>query len=252
MKLSKISTAFLIGGGIAIALAIGTPANAASLPTKAPAATASPPLPYSWSGLYVGASAGAAWDHPDLTVFTSVGSTFQAPNKSSFLFGFHAGYNWQFGQFVVGPEFNILFPQHLDSDTVCPNPALNCSFKVKNMYLWGGRGGFAWNNFLFYGSGGWATSQIESDVFNPRNGAFTDRSDANHNGWYAGGGIEYGLMTGVTVGIDYTHVKIESRLDPSVPLGGIDDRIQGGKVDMVRLRLNVILGDPVRLIAMAK
>jgi outer membrane immunogenic protein len=115
-------------------LAGAASAQAADLPVKALA----PPVPaFSWTGFYVGADVGAAWDRakvdPPLlslepVAFTDVGGAFTgipgnlvfipgtiplpatvtgSSNKVSFIGGGHAGYNWQAGHLVLGVEGDL-------------------------------------------------------------------------------------------------------------------------------------------------
>src|SRR5215475_113265 len=88
--------------GTAIAALTGGSALAADMPLKAPPQAA----PWSWSGIYTGSQAGYGWGDVDNS-FQLVG---RAPtSQPSYRFtggvaGSHAGYNLQYGQFVLGVE----------------------------------------------------------------------------------------------------------------------------------------------------
>jgi outer membrane immunogenic protein len=105
-------------------------AMAADLPARrmAPAPYAAVPV-FTWTGFYVGANVGAAWNSNrrdnfgfngplaspgGVPVVDAVGNNFGAGgviggnrNRTSILGGVQAGYNWQTGSFVVGVEGDI-------------------------------------------------------------------------------------------------------------------------------------------------
>ena len=78
-------------------------ASAADLPRKAPLAPLPPPPPpYVWTGCYIGANAGAAFAHIDVTdVFT--GGSGSRTSETSFAGGGQIGCDYQFyNSWVVG------------------------------------------------------------------------------------------------------------------------------------------------------
>src|SRR5262245_15032550 len=90
---------------LAIATAITTPGLAADMPVKAP-----PPVItyYDWSGLYVGFNIGYVWAevdrfYPRLDLVHLVPQTFTSKNEDA-IFGFHAGVQGQWGNWVLGLE----------------------------------------------------------------------------------------------------------------------------------------------------
>src|SRR5215204_5703453 len=114
----------LAGAAVAGLLAAGA-ASAADLPSRrmapAPMAPAFAPLPvFTWTGFYIGANVGYAWNNNDndsfvpnafvrdnagrLVPFTG---TFDRGDSDGFLAGVHTGYNMQFGGFVLGVEGDI-------------------------------------------------------------------------------------------------------------------------------------------------
>jgi outer membrane immunogenic protein len=100
----------------ALAVLLGTPALAADMPVKAPP----PPAPvWSWTGFYIGADAGYAWNqgtggrtcvNPAGVAFGS-GCTLNIENsiisQRGGLVGGEAGYNIQSGIFLAGIETDI-------------------------------------------------------------------------------------------------------------------------------------------------
>jgi GTPase len=103
-----------LGSVALVALGLGTPtAFAAERAVPAPAYTPPPPpVPvYTWSGCYVGASAGYSWGTSNRTaVFnTAVPNAAGLPitgdfGLNGFIGGFQGGCNWQVGSWVIGFE----------------------------------------------------------------------------------------------------------------------------------------------------
>jgi outer membrane immunogenic protein len=79
-------------------------------------ASAAPPPTYNWTGVYVGGHVGYGWAEKQWTLVTSsipltcaqvMAFGYNCQNSHSpdgFLGGAQAGYNWQYGQWVIGVE----------------------------------------------------------------------------------------------------------------------------------------------------
>src|SRR5918994_512093 len=96
---------FLLGS-VGLAAMIAGPAMAADMPVKA---VAPPPVVYyDWSGAYVGFSIGGVWTeverfYPNLGAVGFPPSTFTS-DGDDVIFDLHAGWQWQWGQWVLGAE----------------------------------------------------------------------------------------------------------------------------------------------------
>src|SRR6266567_4771784 len=120
---------------IAISAAlIATPAAAADLYAKAPAYAAAPFNGYNWNGAYVGVNLGYQWGQ-----LTNWGSA----KPSGLMGGGQVGYNWQFGQVVVGAEADLQGSGANDTFA---------AYKFSNPWFGTvrGRAGYAMNNVLVY------------------------------------------------------------------------------------------------------
>ena len=98
-KLLLATTAFVV-------LAVGS-ATAADL---RPAYKAAPPPPpvYSWTGLYWGVNVGYSWGQAkDEVSLLGVGTFSESQKVNGVVGGFQSGYNYQFGQWVLGFETDI-------------------------------------------------------------------------------------------------------------------------------------------------
>src|SRR5262245_50823913 len=90
----------LLASTSVIAVASAVPAYAADLPAKAPAMVAPAPIPFTWTGLYVGAHVGYGYSKFTNQGFTDSGfpTSFNtgSASTSGVIFGGQLGYNWQF------------------------------------------------------------------------------------------------------------------------------------------------------------
>ncbi len=155
---------------------------------SAPYTVKAPPMSiYSWAGPYVGGNLGYGW-----------GDTTNNPTEpSGFLGGVQAGYNFQSGQLVFGGEADLQL--NAAEDVFAPWKFSNPWFGTVR-----GRIGYAWNNFLFYGTGGLAFGNIRGQA-----GALTE----NHQsiGWTVGVGAEYGITQNWSAKVEYLYVDLADR-----------------------------------------
>ena len=146
-------------------------AHAADLPygSRAPYTVNQPLNAFSWAGPYLGGNLGYNW-----------GSVDNNPAKpSGVLGGVGGGYNWQTGQWVFGVEGDL--QANGAEDTFAPWKFSNPWFGTVR-----GRVGYAFNNILFYGTGGLAFGSLRAETF----GLSETHSSA---GWTAGVGAEFGF-----------------------------------------------------------
>ncbi len=160
--------------GAALAAFAGS-AIAADLPAR-PVYKAPPPPPvYGWTGFYAGVNLGYSWGKlsNDFTV-NGIPSTFsEGQQMNGVIGGFQWGYNWQFGNWVIGTEFGL----HDDrSSAAAPTTASNAGCTIyatgSHRLPWVGTGRtrlglLATPNILLYATGGVAYGQISSDYTSP-------------------------------------------------------------------------------------
>src|SRR5713226_5124278 len=91
-------------GSMALAAMIAGPAMAADMPVKYKAPP--PVVVYDWSGAYIGFSIGGVWS--DVNRFypqTALPGPVNAKSSGDdVIYDFHAGAQWQWGQWVLGVE----------------------------------------------------------------------------------------------------------------------------------------------------
>lgn len=202
---------------------------------------------YDWSGLYIGANAG--WMQTDATATwpnTAFAQRSFEHSTSAGVFGGHFGIQQQFGNVLLGLEFaGSGGKSHFDSgspNSGCPNPAFTCDVsRISGLYQAGLRLGFTFNNWLVFATGGYATGSVDTRSFNNATRLQFDSTTQRHDGWYLGGGIEYGLNRNIVLGLEYQHISLGSTLHPS-PLGNLADaRNVDADADIIRARLTWLL-----------
>ena len=171
-------------------LSVGA-AQAADLPTtKGPPPAPPPVAAFSWTGFYIGAHVGGAWDY-DTFNFMPAGTTTHNSDTSIFGGG-EAGFNYQISSFVLGVEGDINGTD-LSSSAACPNPFFTCGHSIDWMASLRGRVGFTPSTER--------SSTRRADRFRdvhytalPPGVApfvFTGHFNSERVGWAVGGGVEY-------------------------------------------------------------
>jgi outer membrane immunogenic protein len=154
---------------------------------------------YNWSGFYLGLNAGGAWG-------TSSWDSAAAPtgdfDVSGGMIGATLGYNWQFGQWVVGVESDIDWTNIRGSTTVnCP---LGCTTSNNWFGTIRGRVGYSWDRFLPYFTAGGAFGDIEAST------PHGPGSSSTEVGWVIGAGVEFALTREWTAKIEYLYADLGS------------------------------------------
>jgi outer membrane immunogenic protein len=194
--------------GALLAAGVAVPARAADLgvqPAPAPAYVAPVPV-FTWTGLYIGANAGAAWGEFGYDVFfpspALFGNFSSGRSGASFIGGGQIGFNWQFNQFVFGIEGDIdgksLSVTNAFTDPGAPFASLEGRARVEGSVR--ARGGIAFDRLLVYATGGWAVTDVRVTGC-AAGGCVSD--DQALNGYTVGGGVEFALTNNVSLGVEY-------------------------------------------------
>jgi outer membrane immunogenic protein len=214
--------------------ALAAPASAADLAarpyTKAPVA----PLAsvYNWTGFYLGIVGGGAWED----------SSGDPKMKGGFVGG-TAGYNWQTGNVVFGLEADAAWA---DVSASATGPILVPGFGVATATLSSktdamgtvrGRIGWAVNNVLFYGTGGyaWIDNKLSASAL-----GVTISDSKFHSGWTVGAGVEAYFTPNWTVKGEYLYRSLggETYFSGTLPTGTLD-------FHTVQVGVNYHFGAPV-------
>jgi opacity protein-like surface antigen len=177
----------------------------------------STPWYYDWSGVYLGGFGG--YLHSPTTITTNLTTTGALDNTSSF-----TANNVQFGGQA---GFDFLSPWHVlaglaldatsgfDHTTTITgaSTAYTQEMKVTVDGTVRGRLGYAYNNVLVYGTGGWAWAtssftrvQLVGKTGNANVGN-TQTLSANLSGWTAGGGLALGFWRNWEFFAEYRYVS---------------------------------------------
>jgi outer membrane immunogenic protein len=206
-------------GAAAALLTLSMVTNAAEVPPY-PRPVAPPvyvPPPFSWTGFYLGANLGGAWGQRNLTD-TLLGLTLSNVNdKGAFIGGGQLGFNYQFGNFVLGVEGDFDGVGTTNSPgTGVVGPAFG-TIQVTSNNRWittlAGRFGVTNDTWLFYGKagGGWV-GYDNLTITNTVTGArITGFGNNTNNGWLVGAGIEWALAPNWSVKIEYDYLGLSSQ-----------------------------------------
>ena len=237
-------------------LAMGlTAASAADMPVR-PVYKAPPPpvVPvWSWTGCYIGANAGGAWQKVDNTLTVTNGSPAYfavsvlpevsrngtgSLESSGFIGGAQVGCNYQSGRVVWGVEtdFNWMHQNdHLGGRFVYSTDPLSpylVDVSDDKKWLWTLRGrlGFtATERVLLYVTGGFAALRMDfTQTFNeppfttPPNGTPQIATfSKTKGGWTVGAGVEAGLWDNWTVKAEYLYAQFDGETISSSLTGGV-------------------------------
>ncbi len=194
---------------------------------------------YDWSGIYLGASAGYAWGNQDWTL---KGDQFWGPDggegsftPSQFEAGGHMGAQYQWRWLVLGGEVGIDKGPYNKDSLASPFSPSTAEWTADIYLIAKGtaRVGFAYKRLLAYVKGGYAGGLVDTLTrFNVGTGVITryERTIEWHNGWTAGGGIEYALMKHVVIGVEYNYIDLGTTthtFEPAVlgPLGTFNAKV---------------------------
>lgn len=186
--------------GTLAATALGSSAFAADLPVQPlptpPVVEASPQN--NWTGFYLGVLGGFGWAKADTNAVGEI-------NFDGFDIGGYAGANWQWGNFVLGAEADLVGPWRDGSEGgIKADQGLNGSLR--------GRAGIALDRFLLYGTAGLAGTELELS-------SAGDSDDQDLWGWTAGAGVEGMITDNITARVEYRFTDYDNK---TFDLGGAD------------------------------
>jgi len=224
----------LLASAALLTLSTFAPATAADLAarpyTKAPMAPMA--SVYNWTGFYLGIVGGGAWEDASTD-----------PKMTGGFVGGTAGYNWQTGNVVFGVEADGAWA---DVGASVTGPTLVPGFGIVTTTLSGktdamgtvrGRLGWAVNNVLFYGTGGFAWIDNKLTV----SALGVSISDSKfHSGWTVGAGVEAFIAPQWSVKGEYLYRSLggETYFSGALPTGTLN-------YHTVQVGVNYHFGGPV-------
>ena len=209
---------------VPLALLAGA-AEAADLPTKKPApAPVFAPPPFSFTGPYVGAQGGYAWDGEEVYVPRYERNSFSIERTGAFG-GLVAGYDYQFGNSMWGGGGVVAGVQadyNLSSATgsATPRGIYHATNKVNNFGSVDLKLGYAFGRFMVYGIGGLGMLDVNHTVSLPYIPYAFGSYSTFGTGFNIGGGVEYAFTDNWIGFIDYKHYRNPSTWYSAIPVLG--------------------------------
>ena len=202
-------------------------ANAADLARNNYARAYPPPSAFNWTGLYAGAHLGYGWDTSNRDTFVSTTGAFYSSStlKSDGIFGgIQLGYNYQIERLVIGWEADLSLA-NINGSLTSLTPAGNqigavSNGKDKTLGTVRARLGYAFNNVMFYGTGGVAFRAHDGSRTQYATAAalgvapdmsttpvFVEKNNSSSIGGTIGGGAEYAFDRNWSVNASYSYTK---------------------------------------------
>lgn len=217
---------------VAAFAALATPlaARAADLSVRAPTSPFEVPAQMDWSGFYAGGLVGYGWQPVDTNIFNGNGELVAtSPSLRRGVFGgAEGGFNWMPRRnWLVGLESDVSTAELKATTFSCFSTGCGLSNgETVDLATVRGRVGYAWNNLLFYGTGGWAwsrgwTKQTITCVTagggicpgGPSPAPLTGMSAfaiGNQGGWAVGAGVEWSFARQWSFKVEYMHLQFDS------------------------------------------
>jgi outer membrane immunogenic protein len=191
-----------------------------------------------WQGWYVGVNIGWDWSATDLSTSAKaptaggpvvinpadvalIHSNSSAGKKNGFTGGIEGGYNWRYGDWLLGIETDyeaLDNDQHSNNSYTSAGPVINppgvpitysVTQRATTSWMWTLRPriGYVWDQWLFYGTAGVATSDVKMTVNLTDNRSASDAISVSDNatktGWTGGVGAGYALGPHLSVKGEY-------------------------------------------------
>jgi outer membrane immunogenic protein len=154
------------------------------------------PTPYDapalWTGAYMGAHLGYGWGKTSITT-----PGYGATNPKGGFGGLHGGYNWQTGNIVFGVEGDLDLSWMDSSNTFAGGNAMTSHPGWASSLR--GRGGYAFSNFLVYGTLGLALTNTNVTLQQP---GTTTQLNETQFGYVAGIGAEMKLAPQISARVE--------------------------------------------------
>jgi len=208
-----------LAGIIGATAAFAAPALAADIPARRTVVAApAQVMAYNWGGIYTASTLGGGWH--DINGTTAAGLVDNTHGSRGWT-GSHIGIQGQWGAWVLGVELGYTTPLSRKFDTSNGGTAdctvvgagFSCNSRINSIWTLGGKAGYAFGNWMVYGAGGYANGRIEENT--TLGGVITSGSKASHNGWYAGGGIDWYVTriwySDLILGVEYRHIELENK-----------------------------------------
>ena len=211
-----------IGVVAATVLGFSSAAMAADLPVPIEEVPFVPTVEaFSWTGPYVGLNLGYTWGGDDrVGLFDDANGGFQGDvgelNPDGVFGGAQIGYNFQRDWFVGGVEADWQWSgqeDDIDGYTLT-NGGRTYTGRANSDQDWFGtlraRGGFAWDRFFVYGTGGLAFGNVEYTL-TANEGGRSRKIEADESvefGYVVGAGAEFAFTDNLSAKAEYQYIDL--------------------------------------------
>jgi outer membrane immunogenic protein len=203
------------------------------------AAQAGPPVPYNWTGFYLGTNGGYGWGQEDpMGLITNRFDRFNT-GLSGGMFGGTFGAQIQMYHVLLGLEGDGDWTNFHGSTSFTPTilgmpvgAPVNLSSTITSVSTLRTRVGWAQENWLFYGTGGVAllTANVKGSSADPSICAGTCSRNRLGAGVAAGLGVEYGFAPNWSMKAEYMWI------------GGVSGALTTDKLNTIRVGLDYRFG----------
>ena len=187
-------------------------ATAADLPSKKTTSMAPAPSAYSWAGSYAGLTGGYNLTGR-LTGADADADRANIPEAKGALFGVVAGYNFQSGSWVYGPEFDLGYSLSEGKKSASSGQMTEES-KNSQSVLGSARVrlGYAFDNVLVFATAGAAGSSVKlSYKETGANFTYSESHTQTLAGYALGAGLEYGITKDITSRLEYRYSSYQEK-----------------------------------------
>jgi outer membrane immunogenic protein len=159
------------------------------------------PATYDWTGAYVGAWVGETCIEGTLIEHAAGGDVLWENSGCGHKGGVMAGYNHQFDNFVLGLEADWGMTGSIAENTEAGG---DFAFKMDHLVTGRVRAGYAWDDTLFYYTGGlaWAKGDLDGII-----AADPNHIKGSHFGVSMGGGVEHAFTDQLRLRLEYIYTK---------------------------------------------
>jgi outer membrane immunogenic protein len=202
---------------IALSTFIGVTGTASAADMAIKARPMAAPVPYSWTGCFIGAAGGGGWGRSRHISGDAATFGLNITNNydiSGGIVGVEYGCNWQTGRWVLGTESDFSWTNIRGGAINIPpfNTASISNTREQWLSTSRVRAGFlATDQLLLYVTGGLAAARVEALVDATAIGGGIASESRNRWGWTAGAGAEYAFGNGWSVKADYLYVRLENK-----------------------------------------
>lgn len=168
---------------------------------------------------YAGVQGGWAWGESDM-FFPDFGSKLVPVDADGFVFGAHAGVDFDIGKAFIGGEASIAFtdvsggnitPGGVSCSTsVPPANQVVCRIEdVEGLTTVAARVGYDFGVVRAYLTGGYATAEVSTNGIVVATGATVIPDSVWHEGWAYGAGLDWKADPEWTFGVEYKRIAFD-------------------------------------------